>query len=723
MKGALAALCLCAMPLLAHAGYTKVSNSGSTLPDTAALGTGAGDWACTRDDDTQLIWEVKTETGMRSKHNWYEWEQTSPFAQAVNAAGLCGAADWRMPTKDELLGILDMAQPRPPKIDPVFFPNTDFTYWSATPSARSSATAWTVDFFSGDSHDGHYTYNTLSARLVRGGPSLAPLLTALGMQGVTHNTATVRVTSSQAGAGWWLARPRGSAAPTPAQVKAGAQSFAMAAGSPASHTLAGLSVSTAYDLYLVAEASGRLSTLAGPVPFTTATPVHGACASPAASAAQPSSGLCTAGTSTAVAGSNGQWSWGCNGSNGGTSTVADACTAPYASQTLSLTGGASSIAVGATRALTASSTSGLPVSLAASGPCTLSGHQLTGTDAGSCTVTARQAGTGDSGALRYLPAPDKALTLTVQFVPVIGACGGAHGVAVQAAPAAGLCAAGTAGAVDAAGGHFSWACTGTYGGGDAQCSAPRLWAVATTVGSGGTLACAPSPVPHGGDATCTATPGAGHRFAGWAGDCAASSTSACLLASVDGPRSVGALFTPGAVLQVAEGPHQGQPLWLDVSPGQGWQLAAASTATADSVGTALPPGVSLPHGVVGVHLHQGVRASDAEVVLTYPMALPPGTVYYKFGPTRDNPQPHWYPFAGARIQGNRITLRLTDGGAGDDDLTEDGAIQDPGGPALLAGLGGAQAIPTLGQWGVLLLAALAMLLGLRAVRVESVRGA
>src|SRR5690606_22851797 len=116
-------LCLCIAPLLAQAGYTKVSNSGNTLPDSAALGTEAADWACTRDDDTQLIWEVKTTSGLRNKHNLYQWQDAPQFAQSVNAAGLCGATDWRMPTKDELLGIVDLAQASPPKINPSFFPN------------------------------------------------------------------------------------------------------------------------------------------------------------------------------------------------------------------------------------------------------------------------------------------------------------------------------------------------------------------------------------------------------------------------------------------------------------------------------------------------------------------------------------------------------------------------------------------------------------------------
>ncbi len=48
---------------------------------------------------------------------------------------------------------------------------------------------------------------------------------------------------------------------------------------------------------------------------------------------------------------------------------------------------------------------------------------------------------------------------------------------------------------------------------------------------------------------------------------------------------------------------------------------------------------------------------------------------------------HWYSFdyngdTGAEIQGNRITLHFRDGGRGDDDLTADGRIVDPGGPAV-----------------------------------------
>ena len=59
--------------------------------------------------------------------------------------------------------------------------------------------------------------------------------------------------------------------------------------------------------------------------------------------------------------------------------------------------------------------------------------------------------------------------------------------------------------------------------------------------------------------------------------------------------------------------------------------------------------------------------------------------YYRFGPTPDNPAPHWYDWkfdsntgTGATSSGNIITLHFTDGAVGDDDLTDDGTIEDAG---------------------------------------------
>ncbi len=116
--------------------FTKISNSGIVLPASAALGNGANDWACTYDNVTGLMWEVKTTSGRRSSAYTYSWFSsdasnnrgatgtsnggtcfdsgqcdTEKFAQLVNITGLCGHNDWRLPHVKELLGIVNFGEP------------------------------------------------------------------------------------------------------------------------------------------------------------------------------------------------------------------------------------------------------------------------------------------------------------------------------------------------------------------------------------------------------------------------------------------------------------------------------------------------------------------------------------------------------------------------------------------------------------------------------------
>lgn len=60
--------------------------------------------------------------------------------------------------------------------------------------------------------------------------------------------------------------------------------------------------------------------------------------------------------------------------------------------------------------------------------------------------------------------------------------------------------------------------------------------------------------------------------------------------------------------------------------------------------------------------------------------------WWKYGRTPDNLTPHWYDFTfdgttGAEINGNVVTLHFVDGQRGDEDLTANGVIVDPGGPS------------------------------------------
>ena len=231
---------------------------------------------------------------------------------------------------------------------------------------------------------------------------------------------------------------------------------------------------------------------------------------------------------------------------------------------------------------------------------------------------------------------------------------------------------------------------------------------------GGVASCNPATVTHGGNATCTATPATHYRFSTWTGACAGQGAT-CTLTNIQAAQASTAVFA--YEITVPEGPQQGQPVGVTPPAQNNWTINSASTAPTNSIATPPPSTVELPQGIVALKLATGTPGTSATVVLTYPKPLPAGTKYYKFGKTPANPTPHWYEFSGAVISGNTITLTLTDGGAGDNDLTADGFIDDPGGPGLSkAAPTGAQAIPTLSEWGVLLLSALAAAFGLRAAR-------
>ncbi len=174
-----------------HAGfsYTKLDSNGNPLPANASQ------WDCVKDNVTGLIWEVKTIGGLHNMDNTYSWYEpddsknggspgtqnsgicigsscdTYSYVQAVNAQGLCNATDWRMPTKIELLSIMNNATTGP-AIDTNFFPNppiyTSWELWSSSPYASNSAYAWFGESHSGGWYYGDKAYSA-PVRLVRGG--------------------------------------------------------------------------------------------------------------------------------------------------------------------------------------------------------------------------------------------------------------------------------------------------------------------------------------------------------------------------------------------------------------------------------------------------------------------------------------------------------------------------------------------------------------------------
>jgi hypothetical protein len=77
--------------------YQKVSNNGLLLSQTAALGDGQYDWACTLDNQTGLLWEVKTNQGVRASTNIFTFYTSTNEVQKVN-----GANSYSAPTASEI---------------------------------------------------------------------------------------------------------------------------------------------------------------------------------------------------------------------------------------------------------------------------------------------------------------------------------------------------------------------------------------------------------------------------------------------------------------------------------------------------------------------------------------------------------------------------------------------------------------------------------------------
>ncbi len=84
----------------------------------------------------------------------------------------------------------------------------------------------------------------------------------------------------------------------------------------------------------------------------------------------------------------------------------------------------------------------------------------------------------------------------------------------------------------------------------------------------------------------------------------------------------------------------------------------------------------------------GIMGPGDRTVMMYDGASVRPTHYYAYGPTPDNPAPHWYDFAfdgetGAEIGGDRITLHFVDGKRGDEDLSANNSITHTGAQAVV----------------------------------------
>ena len=99
-----------------------------------------------------------------------------------------------------------------------------------------------------------------------------------------------------------------------------------------------------------------------------------------------------------------------------------------------------------------------------------------------------------------------------------------------------------------------------------------------------------------------------------------------------------------------------------------------------------PENAEFPFGFFDFSI-DGLTPGEAVSVTLILHNAPTISKYYKYGMTPDILSPHWYEFTydsqtGAEINGNIITLHFVDGLRGDEDITVNGSIKEPGGPVL-----------------------------------------
>jgi len=195
--------------------FTKLDNNGVALVDqTQDYATNP--WACVKDNVTGLIWEVKTTSGLQHRSHRYTWynstgindggdwgigdtgvgvttdyeTQTGAIAGADlcenpsrcdtekyvadlnssnSGAGICGATDWRLPDRQELISIVNYAR-LGVAIDVDYFPNTaTFGYWTSLPVAYDNTRVWEVTFLTATTSSASDKATPNYIRLVRDG--------------------------------------------------------------------------------------------------------------------------------------------------------------------------------------------------------------------------------------------------------------------------------------------------------------------------------------------------------------------------------------------------------------------------------------------------------------------------------------------------------------------------------------------------------------------------
>lgn len=333
---------------------------------------------------------------------------------------------------------------------------------------------------------------------------------------------------------------------------------------------------------------------------------------------------------------------------------------------------------GTTPTLTATASSSLPVAFSANttAVCTVTtGGTLTFVNTGSCTVDANQ-----SGNASYLPASQVSQTFMVN-------------AAAPGAP--------TIGNIAADDGQATVAFTAPASNGGAPITGYTV--IATPVAVPG----APGVITQQGTTSPIVVAGLSNGFTYNFTVAASNGTTGAASASTQAtPRKLQLVSAPGSVPGMTGIPSatmSGGGTTCTLQPGGGFGPV-----------TSTPPNLQAPSGQFAFSAEN--CTGSVTMTLTYPSALPEGVQFRK-----PDGVGGWFDPATALnviVDSARttVTYTITDNGPGDTNPAV-GVIADPLVPVLAAApAGGAAAVPTLSEWGAILMSALLAIFGLRRMR-------
>ncbi|MDM8543740.1 DUF1566 domain-containing protein [Desulfococcaceae bacterium HSG9] len=113
------------------------------------------------DRKTGLMWQQS------GSDNYMEYKDANDYIRKLNRQGLGGYNDWRLPTIEELVSLLEREKVNGRYIDPVFDKNQRWC-WSSDTVKLSPGLAWNVNFNVGKVNL-NYLVNVSYVRLVRAG--------------------------------------------------------------------------------------------------------------------------------------------------------------------------------------------------------------------------------------------------------------------------------------------------------------------------------------------------------------------------------------------------------------------------------------------------------------------------------------------------------------------------------------------------------------------------